>query len=257
MEVYDSPEARAEIIRRIREREFTEERTGIHQSDLNYCLNKQLLRRTNPIDDPAKNEQDLLIFSIGWATQRWLTGKDEDEAPIELDGIIVTLDSVLFGVPWELKGTYQSSNKPILENVHWIRQVMAQCKVRNVTEAYLSRFELLGDWGSVYPKGKTPKEREENRRASKRPDLHVFRFVFTPTEIEGNWEWLKSRRAVFAQMIETNNLLPRISALAPNGEYECDYCAYNNLLCFEKENHDGNLTGAKSGSVDNSSPESR
>ena len=234
MDIRIDLEARAELIRRIQEREFSE-RTGIHMSDLNYCLNKQMLRRMYPVEDPAKVEQDLLLFSIGWSTQRWITGKDEDEEPITVDGITVTLDSLLYGKPWELKATYQSSNKPIEENTHWIRQIMAQAHVKGQTQVYLSRFELLGDWGSVYPRGKTKQEKDECRKASKRPTLNVYRITFSAEELAQNWEWFKGRREQFAVLLETQECLPRIVALAPNGAFECAYCYYNGRNCFEKE----------------------
>lgn len=79
------------ILKKIAEREFRE-RTGIHSSDLIYCLNKQALRRLKPIE---VSEEDLLKYSLGWASQRWLTGKLEDVPEIEKDGIITTLDALI------------------------------------------------------------------------------------------------------------------------------------------------------------------
>ena len=91
MEIKEDPQFRAEIINKIREREFNV-RTGIHQSDLNYCLNKQTLRKLNPRED---SEQDVLVFSIGWSTQSFLTSKFGDAPTIEKDGIFVTPDMLL------------------------------------------------------------------------------------------------------------------------------------------------------------------
>lgn len=82
---------RAQLLQRIGDREF-KERTGVHCSDLIYCLNKQALRRIHPT---ANTEREILLFSLGWATQRWLTSQAEDEPEKEVDGIIVTCDALV------------------------------------------------------------------------------------------------------------------------------------------------------------------
>jgi len=215
MEITESPEFRAELITMMREREFTN-RTGVHMSDLNYCLNKQALRKLQPKED---SEQDILIFSLGWATQRWLTGQD-DEPGIEKDGIIVTCDALKDSVPWELKATYQSSNRPIEDNHAWIRQIKAQCYVKSCLTAYLSRFELAGDYGSFYPRGSTKEEKNLYREEHPRPTLHAYKLTFTPKELEDNWSWFKSRRVEYLKILETEELLKPILA------YECGYCHY-------------------------------
>lgn len=239
MEIIEDALFRAELIKKIREREFSE-RTGIHQSDLNYCLNKQALRKFYPKED---TDQETLIFSIGWATQRWLTGASEDEPEKIVDGIKVTCDALMTPpapsksmakrwktqgnvVPWELKATYQSSNKAIIENTAWIRQIMAQCYTQGATAAYLSRFEMLGDYGSVYPKGKTKEEKAAYRAEHPRPTLHTYRLSFTQEELEKNWEWFKGRKKVYEGILETKKLVPKVMALPPASSWECGYCSY-------------------------------
>jgi hypothetical protein len=91
MIIVEDKEFQQEIIKRIAEREF-KERTGVHCSDLIYCLNKQVLRRLNP--KPSTDHQ-ILTYSLGWSSQRWLTGKNEDAPEIKKDGIIVTCDSFI------------------------------------------------------------------------------------------------------------------------------------------------------------------
>ncbi len=247
MEIVEDAQFRAELIEKIRMREFAE-RTGVHMSDLNFCLNKQMLRKVKPLPD---TEQEILLFSVGWASQRWLTSKDVDEPSKEVDGILVTCDSLyekplgydredghkymVYGVPvpWELKATYQSSNRPIEDNVAWIRQIMAQCYTQGVTEAYLTRFELLGDWGSVYPKGKSKHERDANRKASQRPTLHAYKLSFSQGELDRNWEWFKERRTLYVKLLEDQKPLPKVIALPSGGSYECQYCHYTEE-CNEK-----------------------
>lgn len=235
MEVSEAPEFRQALIKKIAEREFAE-RTGTHCSDLLYCLNKQALRRRLG-DQPT--EQDTLLFSLGWATQRWLSHKWTDEAPIEMDGILVTCDAnamsilanpntvTMFFIPWELKCTYQSSSKDIMDNPAWIRQIMAQCYVQNIATAVLTRFELMGNWKSVFGK-KGEKDLPENGR----PSLHAYTFKFTSEELAQNWDWLRNRKVMFEALLAGGELLPKILAIPSGQSYECDWCRFKGVECL-------------------------
>jgi hypothetical protein len=91
MEITPDLEAKKEILRRMATTEF-QDRRGIHQSDLVFCLNKAYLRRVAPV--PAK-EHEILRWGRGIASQRWLTQKLEDAPTIEVDGIQVTPDAFM------------------------------------------------------------------------------------------------------------------------------------------------------------------
>ena len=193
------------------------------------CLNKTLLKKLNP---RPETDQETLLFGMGWMTQRWLTGQDKDIEEKEVDGIIVTCDALdPLGMPWELKATYQSANKPILENPHWIRQIMAQCKVIGTTTAYLSRYEIMGDWGWVFPKGSTPEEKKANKAKSDRPTLHTYRLYFTKAEINRNWEWFRGRRSLLMMMLDDNTLRTKPIVLPPGQAWECDWCEFRVKEC--------------------------
>lgn len=129
-------------------------------------------------------------------------------------------------IPWELKASYQSSARPIEENTHQIRQVMAQCYVMGVTTAYLSRLELCGNWKSIFGK-KDTKSLPENEK----PTLHAYRLEFTQQEIERNWEWLKERRDLFQALLNGGALLPKAIAVPSGQTFECDQCPYKGLEC--------------------------
>jgi len=226
LKIVEDAEFRAGLLKKIADREFSE-RTGVHCSDLIYCLNKQAIRRLHP--EPSEDSETLL-FSLGWATQRWLTGKDEDEESRVVDGIIVTCDAVIETCPWELKASYQSSNKDISENLAWVRQIMAQCYVLESTTAYLSRLEIMGDWKSVFkPKDYKLWNAEEKLVFDKehsKPALHAYKLEFTREELDKNWEWLKERRDMFQELLDGAPLFPRLAALAPGMAWLCGYCKY-------------------------------
>jgi len=214
------------------ERELSD-RSGIHSTDLIYCLTKQKLRKLRGL---APTEDEQLRFAKGYAAQRWLTGTFEPDTSVELEGIIVTPDTlVALGlggapIPWELKSTDQSSSKPIEENVAWIRQIMAQCKVTGSTTAKLSRLENMGDWNWVFPRGATKEEKKANKEASVHPTLSAWALEFTPEEIDGNWTWLQARKEEFLKITE-GALLPRAVALASGQQWECQYCPFDGKEC--------------------------
>ena len=254
MNITEDKEFRAALLRKIETREF-HERRGIHQSDLTYCLNKQALRRIHPV---VNTDADLLLYSIGWSTQRWLTGADEDEPEIEVDGIIVTLDALApsgrrvfkkFGdtnievevdemIPWELKASFQSSARPVEENVPWLKQIAAQCYVKGVTSARLSRMEIMGNWKSVFGKKILDLEgnvigNEKDLESSRKPTLTAWRFDFTTEELQRNWAWLIDRKEKFETLLQTGTLLPKIVAIPSGQDYEAERCSYRGNLCKE------------------------
>lgn len=215
MQIVESPAFREEILKAMAAREF-KERLGVHCTDLIYCLNKQAWRR---LTGAMPTDQELLLYSLGWATQRWITGTFVPEKEYVVDGITVTPDSsTVDGVkPWELKTTYASSTHSIETMLHWLRQLMAQCKVTGATEAYLSRLELMGDWGWVYGT-------KEKKKTAQHPTLSAYLIIFTPEEIVVNWAWLLMRKARFEKILTTGQMLPKQLALAPGQEWECGYC---------------------------------
>jgi len=223
MNIRKDPKTRRKLLDSIAQREF-HERIGVHGSDLVYCLNKQALRKLCPAE---QTDEETLIFSLGWSTQRWLTGTFDPEAEYTIDGITITPDSDIGGCPWELKATYQSSSRPIEENVHWIRQIMSQCCVTDSTVATLSRLEIMGDWGWVFGrKGLTKEESKLFKKQSKHPTLSAYILEFSKEELDAHWEWMKQRRDLYVKILETRQLQPKIIALASGSGWECDYCTY-------------------------------
>uniref|UniRef100_A0A6H1ZJM7 PD-(D/E)XK nuclease superfamily protein n=1 Tax=viral metagenome TaxID=1070528 RepID=A0A6H1ZJM7_9ZZZZ len=226
MKVTIAEDFRKELLNKIAQREFSE-RTGTHQSDLIFCINKQCMRKLNP---QPTTESQLLTFSLGWSTQRWLTGQSEDEPEIEKDGIKVTLDATWMGVPWELKATYMSNTKPIEESLHFVRQIMNQCYVTGTTEAYISRLEIMGNWKWVYrPKDPVKLQALVDQFGedwAKHPTLTAVKFEFTQDELDHHWQWMQKRKQQYEGVIRTNVLLPKAQALASGMDFECGFCEY-------------------------------
>jgi hypothetical protein len=232
MEIIQDLEAKQEILDRMATLEFGN-RTGIHQSDLVFCLNKAYLRRVCP---KKPKEHEVLRMARGTASQRWLTRKLEDEPTVELDGIQVTPDALWKdGTPWELKETDASSTREVLGSVHYVRQLMNQCKVLGVRTARLSRLFNLGNWKWVY-KPKDPAKiqalvAEFGEDWEAHPLLDVTRFEFTQEEIDRNWEMMKARRDLLLKLLDSQALLPKPQALMSGMDWECKDCPYRGKEC--------------------------
>ena len=210
------------ILKKIAEREFSE-RTGVHSTDLIYCLNKQALRKLQPKES---TDEEILTFSLGWSTQRWLTSSFEPEVEFMVDGITVTPDTLVqlgveegLNIPWELKTTYQSCSKPIEENAHWIRQILGECYVTGTTTAKLTRLGIMGDWKWVFGK-------KEEKAEAKHPTLQAWSITFEREELEQFWKWMQNRRDLYQEILATGRLLPKAIAVASGQAFECQWCKY-------------------------------
>ena len=233
MRIELDPQFAQEVLDKIAVREFSD-RSGTHATDLIFCLNKQALRK---LRNPKPTDEEILLFSLGWSTQRWLSGSFEPDTVIIKDGIQLSLDSIIvpseggkMPQPWELKATYQSSTRDIHENIHWIRQVMGYCCAINSTTAKLTRLSIMGDWKWVFkPKGFkdwSEEEQETFKLAHSRPTLQAWKLEFTQEELDKFWEWMKARRDAYEDILKTGRLVPSVCALASGQEWECKFCNY-------------------------------
>jgi hypothetical protein len=234
MKIIKDEEAKQEILRRMQTADF-QDREGVHQSDLVFCLNKAYLRKVQPIEP---TESETLRWGRGVASQRYLTRKLEDEPTVELDGIQVTPDALWTdGNPWELKDTDASSTKNPLDSIHYVRQLLNQCKVLGTTVARLSLLHNMGNWKWVYrPKDPVKIQAlidEFGEDWDAHPTLSVYRFEFTQEEVDANWEQMKERRDLYLELFETGKLYPKPIALMSGMDWECDWCPYKDQC--EKE----------------------
>jgi len=227
MKISKDPEAKAEILRRMKEADF-QDRTGVHQSDLVFCLNKAYLYKVEPVEP---KESDILRWGRGIASQRYLTRSLYDEPTVEIDGIQVTPDALWTdGNPWELKDTDASSNKQITDSPHYLRQIMNQCKVLGKTTARISLLFNMGNWRWVYrPKDPVKIQAlvdEYGEDWAAHPTLEVYKVEFTQAEIDENWKQMAARRDLYLKIHETGKLLPKPLALMSGSDFECSWCAY-------------------------------
>ena len=204
-----------EILQLIRERSWSD-RTGLHFSDLNYCLRKPYYREKYPdIAMEQEKEDTTLIFSLGHAWEYWLTRTDEHHE-YKQDGITCTPDfSYREGEIWEIKATYLSARKDIREQTTWLRQCMAYCKVTGVTTFYIVPLHVMGTWDGIWKK----KGENLDRR---RPLMNVWRCEFTQEEIDVNWELGLHKKKLLEEAIATSNPMGN----PMQEKWECGFCLW-------------------------------
>lgn len=166
-----------EIIQRLKDMGGT--RTGVHVSDLLYCLRKTYFRRV--YDIPVTDRMQLL-FAIGYSMHNYLHPGQGEES-VEVDGIICSPDNT--GEAEEIKTTRSNSDRFTPEDMpHWIQQMMAYCKALKTTTYKLMVYFICGNYKPPFP------------------TLRTFEYKFSAKEIEDNWNWLLKRRDILLKALE-------------------------------------------------------
>jgi hypothetical protein len=193
---------------------------GIHFSDLNYCLRKPFYARKHPSLQEDKADKNILMFSLGLAFEDYIT-KGEGQEEHCVDGIFITPDYISAeGEHWEVKTTYLSSKKDIEEQTAYTRQMMAYCKINNVTEFGLIVLHINGDWSWVWKKKKGEID-------DRKPIMNTYKFTFTQDEIDENWSSAKLKRDWLERAIKAG-----VPPLAVRETWECKYCKWaSNGIC--------------------------
>ena len=130
------------------------------------------------------------------------------------DGITGSMDYVdEDGAPWEIKATYASALRPIVDNPHYFDQLGAYCHMYGVNKGYLAVFYINGYYDFMRKKPR------EGQVKGERAVLKVWEVNFTDGELESLWQSLQARGA-FINGAETWRDVP----LSFHYEWECGYC---------------------------------
>jgi hypothetical protein len=210
-----------------------------HLSDLTHCLTASYWDRTDY--EPPTDEQ-ALAFARGWLLEEFSIS-DIHVEPFEVDGVWMSVDMLLDGLPGDLKSTLLAP------------ETSSGCAVCG--EPYTGHSKASS--GHVYEKGLPkpfvfPKEWERRFAAyrwalnavwglgftkeqrSTRFGVVVFHLIqavvkayelrWTPAELDAAWAWVLERRDTLDRLIETDTPEP----FKHNEDYECRNCTYN-LRC--------------------------
>lgn len=207
MQITPDPDLRQAALDALRkEYGLTQHRSGLHQSELSYCLTKSYWDRSEYYSPPTEHE--LKLFTIGFALERVMLRPHEEQPPeIVIDGISMSLDTInLFG-PADLKSTRMSPNGRKGEDGFqfpngWVKQFAAYCKALGILSFGVVVVHLI------------------------QPEIAAWRIQFTQEELDDHWGWLLDRSNQLESMLNSRNPAP----FETNEEYECAGCRYK-LLC--------------------------
>ena len=178
-------------------------------TDLIYCLTKTYYDATCRIPPTRKTK---LYFTIGLGLEAALV-KDKSIATTgEHDGIYYHIDSMDYDHLLELKSTRISSKKQPNEfSQSWLKQIKGYLKTQNRTRASLAVLHI----GSP-------------------PEIILWDLEFEQGEIDINWQWLLSRKAVWDQAVLENE---PPESYRYNEDWECRDCVYATLCEARKAMH--------------------
>lgn len=185
-----------------------EKREGIHLSTLVYCLTRSFFDQVAPIEP---TDEEVMLFSLGYGLQDVLTPADTETPTYELDGIIFRPDFVMKlagDQHCELKTTRMSSKRADFPQT-WVEYIMGGCYIRGVQSYELSVLYMLGNYAPPFP------------------TIHSETLIFEEDELEINWGYLLSRKAIYEDAL-AENLAPVPFTYCKS--WECSKCRYR-LQC--------------------------
>lgn len=196
-----------------------EKREGIHLSTLVYCLTRSFFDQLAPVEP---TDEEVMLFSLGFALQDVLTPSKAVTPVYEKDGITFSPDFVLeleAGKPQpflakggtltplkyvELKTTRMSSSKEDLPET-WIEYIQGGCYMRGVNEYELAVLYMMGNWHPPFP------------------EIKSYKLIFDDEELQSNWKRLLDRKDVYEEAIRTTQ---PPHPFCHNKEWECKNCRY-------------------------------
>lgn len=210
MELVEDPALRQSILDiLVEEYKLHEPRSGIHASDLIYCITKSYW---NKVDYQPPTESESMMFSIGLGLERVIIQFGATRvAPLFVEGVHLSPDFLINSIHSELKTTRFGVGK-VPDT--WIKQVMAYCYATDIPIYNLAVLHII------------------------QAQLIAYRVVFTQEELEENWGWMLNRKEVLEDALHTyveDQSHNPASLIHPreftfNEDWECGYCRYK-LRC--------------------------
>ncbi len=186
--------------------QYSEERIGIHVSDLVSCIRKTVFEKLQP---RSLSETDLMLFVLGEGHHQiiqLLAGKGvvTVEQEVELDGVIGTVDLLENGVPIEIKTRRTKNREPEDTHVRQLSYYMAMVQSNVGVLLYVMLNNLEDD----------------------EPKFISRTITLTDDELEGLKEELLYRRDLLAGAVEAKDPL---SIPGEESFKQCTYCQYSNV----------------------------
>lgn len=218
MKVLDNPQLKATILRWLSESylKSTYRPSGMHLTDLIYCLTKSFWDKTDPL---PPSEREVLLFASGLGLERVLIPKEYKAEPILIDNIWVSPD-FFTNIMGELKTTRMSSKKALAGDLPetWIEQIKGYAKASNQLSYDLAALCLMGNWHPPFP------------------ELIGLRLEFEQDEIDSFWAYIMEERLPCLESHLTSPYIPPLPQCYCK-DWECKDCRYKmgcRAYCIEK-----------------------
>jgi len=180
-----------------------------HLSSYVYCRTKGFLDQKQATEP---NDEEVMLFALGYGLQDVLTPKDADAPLINKHGIIYRPDMILSYRQNEIKTTRKSAKNHYLDEYipkTWLDYMMGGCYMMETSEYDLIVLYLMGSYSPPFPQ------------------LYCDTFYFDEGEIEDNWQKLLARKEVLDVALDTG--VPPVP-FAHCYDWECKFCRFS-LIC--------------------------
>jgi hypothetical protein len=186
------------------------DRSGIHISDLIYCLRKAYFRKMK-LSPPPSNEL-CLLWLTGYSFQAYMFPSDKEITSI-VDGVNCTPD-IPTGI--EVKSTRQSvRNFDFSTNIGWQRQILGYCKALGKLEYDLVVMFVCGNYAPPFP------------------SIGCWHICVEQEEVDANWSNVIEGKHLLESALESG--IPPEPACQ---DWEWEYCENvemcEDTACFRK-----------------------
>lgn len=197
----EAVDLKSRFLRKLYERYNNGVRSGVHVSDLTYCVRQSFFRKTNPQPHSLKTLQFFVDGGRRHEALQELLGV-RAEVPVERFGVKGTVD-ILADAPIEIKTTRAANALP----EHYFKQLGFYAVLCGTNEGYLVVQRInCGDDGEPW---------------------EFYYVQWSVDEIEGLEHELKDKSDMLRQALEIKDfsLLPQLDS---SMRWKCRYCLYSN-----------------------------
>ena len=210
MKRIDNPELQRKILVHLADLyKIKEVRESNHLSSYITCRTRSFLDQKQTTEP---NDEEVMLFALGYGLQDVLTPRDASAPVIEKDGILYSPDMILSNKLNEIKTTRKSAKYHFMDDslpVTWIDYMMGGCYMMEKAEYDLIILYMMGNYSPPFPQ------------------LYAETIQFEKNELEENWHKIMGNKLVLDQAIKVG--VPP-EPFKNCYDWECKYCRYK-LVC--------------------------
>lgn len=171
---------------------------------------------------PSISPSTILLFATGRAIQDYVTASPADVSEVKLlvDGVHGTADHVHEGVPWEIKATYASAAREVVDTPHYFDQLAAYASMLKANSGLLVVFYINGYYDFMR---KGPRK---DAVANERSVLKAWDIQYEPGELDAHWARLMKRKDILTSAQQLSDI-----PLTMHYTWECKFCPFFEQQC--------------------------